>query len=225
SSLREGAEDQLRNSRQVRPLSAIAKIHGAASSFGNARSARTAKWSEGKVLPGFTSRTRWLWTRQCGLTRMPARQNPLCFKGFFIREAVDRTDGWVGDQIRAEVTVERHKRFRFGGRDPEADVAVGADQDHAARRQAGAGGIHIWVVTDPHEFGPASSQPLERRRGWDGPENKHVVRRSTKPRPVWVALPGMRIRAVCPASSVVGDERASRVVDVDHGSGIAQQRG
>src|SRR5262249_40514987 len=49
------------------------KIHGAASPFGNARSARTAKWSEGKVLPGFTSRTRWLWTRQCGLTRMPSR--------------------------------------------------------------------------------------------------------------------------------------------------------
>src|SRR5262249_15557579 len=80
----------------------------------------------------------------------------------------DRTDGRVGDQIRAEVAVERRQRFRFGGREPEADVAVGADQDHAACRQAGAGGIDVRVVTDPHEFGPASSQPRERREALPG---------------------------------------------------------
>ena len=53
----------------------------------------------------------------------------------------DRTYGRVRNQIRGEVAVECRERSRFGGREPEADVAIGADHDHAARRDAGADGI------------------------------------------------------------------------------------
>jgi len=67
----------------------------------------------------------------------------------------DRTYGWVRNQIRREVAVERRKRSRLGGREPEANVAIGADHDHAARRDAGADGIDAGVVRDLHELGPA----------------------------------------------------------------------
>jgi hypothetical protein len=36
-------------------------------------------------------------------------------------------------------------------------MAVGTDQDHAARRDAGAGGIDIGIVRDLHALGPASA--------------------------------------------------------------------
>ena len=35
------------------------------------------------------------------------------------------------------MAVECGERSRVGGREPEADVAIGADQDHAALRDAG----------------------------------------------------------------------------------------
>ena len=75
----------------------------------------------------------------------------------------DRTDGRVRNQIRSEVVVACRERTRLGGREPEADVAIGADHDHAARRDAGADGINAGIVSDLHERGPASAQPRERR--------------------------------------------------------------
>ena len=87
----------------------------------------------------------------------------------------DWTYRWVRNQIRREVAVERRERPRLGGRKPEADVAIGADHDHAARREASADGIDTGVVRDLHDLGPASAQPCERRGVCDGPKNEHVV--------------------------------------------------
>ena len=73
------------------------------------------------------------------------------------------------------MAVERRERSRVGGRGPEADVAIGADQDHAARRDAGADGIDAGVARYLRKLGSASVQPRERRRVRDGPENERVV--------------------------------------------------
>ncbi|MGI9122406.1 MAG: hypothetical protein ACR2FR_05920 [Rubrobacter sp.] len=73
------------------------------------------------------------------------------------------------------MAVECRQRSRVGGRGPEADVAIGPDQDHAARRDAGADGIDTRVMRNLRELGPASVQPRERRCVRDGSENKHVV--------------------------------------------------
>jgi hypothetical protein len=63
--------------------------------------------------------------------------------------------------MRGKVALEGRERSRVGGRAPEADVAVGADQDHTACRDAGAGGTDTGVVRSPHELGHFS----ERRQG------------------------------------------------------------
>ena len=68
---------------------------------------------------------------------------------------LDRTNSWVRHQIGAEVTVERRPCSHVGRREPEADVAIGADHDHTARREARADGIEAGVVRDLHELGPA----------------------------------------------------------------------
>ena len=64
------------------------------------------------------------------------------------------------NQIRGEVAVERRERSRVIGRGPEGDVSIGADQDQAARRGAGADGIDVGVVKrSPRAWtsaGPAS---------------------------------------------------------------------
>jgi hypothetical protein len=73
------------------------------------------------------------------------------------------------------VAVEGRERSRVGGRGPEADVPIGADQDETARRDAGADGIDTGVVRNLRELGPASAQPRERRCVRDGSKNKHVV--------------------------------------------------
>ncbi len=65
----------------------------------------------------------------------------------------------VRSQIRGEVAVERRERSRVGGPGPEADVAIGANQDHAARRDAGADGIDTGVMRYLRKLGPASVQP------------------------------------------------------------------
>src|SRR5215210_8860347 len=140
------------------------------------------------------------------------------------RTLAEAASGWVRNKIRGEVAIERRERFRIGRRGPEADVAIWTDQNHAARLDAGAGGIDVRVVRNLHEPGPASAQLRERRGVCDGSKNEHVVRRSAKPRPVGVALPWMRI-GVGPVSPEVGDERAPRIVDVDHGACVANQRG
>jgi hypothetical protein len=73
------------------------------------------------------------------------------------------------------VAVECRERSRIGGRGPEADVAIGPDQNHAARRDAGANGIDTGVARYSRKLGPASVQPRERRCVCDGSDNKHVV--------------------------------------------------
>ena len=73
------------------------------------------------------------------------------------------------------MAVECSERSRAGGWEPEADVAIGADKDHTALRDAGANGIDVGVVRDLHEFGPAPAQPRERRGVRDGSEHEHVV--------------------------------------------------
>src|ERR1700680_5040116 len=72
------------------------------------------------------------------------------------------------NQIRGEVAVERRERSRVIGRGPEGDVSIGADQDQAARRDAGADGIDVGVVKDLHALGPASAQPRERLAKFKG---------------------------------------------------------
>src|SRR5580704_7418812 len=108
--------------------------------------------------------------------------------------------GWVWNQIRVEVAVERRKRSRISGREPEADVAIGPDHDHAAGRDAGADGIEVRVVRDLHELGPAATQPCERRGIFDGPKDEHTVCCPTEPRPVRVALAGIWPRDACTSS-------------------------
>lgn len=44
------------------------------------------------------------------------------------------------------MAVERIERCRVDGREPETDMTVGADQDHAARSESGAGRIDIGIV-------------------------------------------------------------------------------
>ena len=82
----------------------------------------------------------------------------------------DRTDGWLRNQVRAEVPVERRKRFRSGGQEPEADVAVGTDQDHATRWDAGSGGVEAGVGSDARKLGPTPVHLRERRGVGDGPK-------------------------------------------------------
>jgi hypothetical protein len=59
--------------------------------------------------------------------------------------------------------VECRERSRVGGRGPEADVAIGLDQDHAAHRDTGADGIDTGVVRNLHGLRPGLVQPRERR--------------------------------------------------------------
>ena len=73
------------------------------------------------------------------------------------------------------MAVERLKRFHFSGREPKADVAIGTNQDHAARRDAGASGIDARVVRDFDELQPASAQPRERLGVGDSSKNEHAV--------------------------------------------------
>ena len=73
------------------------------------------------------------------------------------------------------MAVECREGSRVGGREPEADVAIRADQDHAPRRDAGADGIEAGLVRDFHELGPAAAQPRERLGVFDGSKDKHVV--------------------------------------------------
>ena len=46
------------------------------------------------------------------------------------------------------MAIECRDGFRASGQEPEADMAVGADQDHATRRDACADGIDIGIVRD-----------------------------------------------------------------------------
>jgi len=119
------------------------------------------------------------------------------------------------------VAVECREPFRLGGREPEADVAVGADHDHAARRDAGADGIDAGIVGDLHELVPASAKPRKRLGVRYGSKNEHVVRRSGEPSPVGVALPRTRPLYGCPAYSVVDYERTSRLVNINHGARVS----
>src|SRR5215471_2556457 len=50
------------------------------------------------------------------------------------------------------------------------------------------------------------------------------MRRPAEPSPIWVALPGMRLRQATPVFRVVADERASYIVDIEHGARVALQR-
>jgi PAS domain-containing protein len=133
--------------------------------------------------------------------------------------------GRVRSQVRGEVALECRERFRIGGREPEADVTIGANKDHAALRDTGAGRIYVGIVGDPYKPGPAPVQARERSGISDGAENEHVVRGPAEERPVGVALPGMRLRGFGPAYSVVGDEGTLCIVEVDHGARVAQKRG
>ena len=97
------------------------------------------------------------------------------------------------------MALECRERFRIGGWEPEADVTIGTDKDHAALRDTGAGGIYVGIVGDPYEPGPAPVQARERSGISDGAENEQVVRRPAEERLVGVALPGMRLRGCGPA--------------------------
>jgi len=103
-------------------------------------------------------------------------------------------------------------------------MAIGTDQDYAACRDAGAAGVDAGVARDLHTLGPASAHPHERLDLCDRSKHEQVVKCAAEPCPVGVALPGVRLRANDPGSLVVGDQRASGVVDVDHGARIALQR-
>ena len=48
------------------------------------------------------------------------------------------SDGRVRNQIRGEMALECRERCRVSGREPEADMAIGADQDDAACSEDGA---------------------------------------------------------------------------------------
>ena len=59
------------------------------------------------------------------------------------------------------MAVECRERCRVGGRESEADMAIGADQDHAAGRDARTDRIDSGIVSDLRVPGPASAQPRE----------------------------------------------------------------
>ena len=96
------------------------------------------------------------------------------------------------------MAIECGDRFRVDGGEPEADVAVGTDQDHAARSNASADGIDIGIVRDLHAFVPPAAQSCKPLGVRDGPKNKHAVESPAETRPVRVTLPGMRFRHVGP---------------------------
>jgi len=73
------------------------------------------------------------------------------------------SDGRVRNQIRGEMAVECRERCRVGGRESQADMAIGADQDDAARSEAGAHGSDIGIVRDLHHRDPALDRAAERR--------------------------------------------------------------
>src|SRR5262244_1339558 len=83
-------------------------------------------------------------------------------------------------------------------------------------------------MTTPRPGRPAragSTLELRERRGVGlGSKHEHVMRRSRELRPVEVALAGMWSPDSGFVVSMVDDERASRVVDVDHGACVAEQR-
>lgn len=96
-----------------------------------------------------------------------------------------------------------------GGRESEADMAIWADQDHAARSEAGALVSDIWIVRDLHALCPPTAKLCQPFGVRGGSKNKHVMRRPAQPCPVWVALPGMRLRQATPVFRIVIDERAT----------------
>src|SRR5580700_10771386 len=112
------------------------------------------------------------------------------------------------------MAVECRERCRVSGRESEADMAIGADQDDAGRSEAGAHGSYIGIVRDLHALCPPAAQPCQPLGVRDGSKNKQVMRRPAEPCPIWVALPRMRLRHASPVLRVIVDERASRVVYV-----------
>ena len=71
--------------------------------------------------------------------------------------------------------VECHERSHVGGRGPEADVAVGADQHHAAGRDPSAEGIDTGVARDLNKLRPASVQLREHISVCDRSKHQYVV--------------------------------------------------
>jgi hypothetical protein len=55
------------------------------------------------------------------------------------------------------MAVECRDCYRVAGQASEADMAVGADQNHTASRDASADGIGIGIVRDLRTLGPASA--------------------------------------------------------------------
>src|SRR5580704_255264 len=101
---------------------------------------------------------------------------------------------------------------RRSGRESEADMAIGADQDDSARSEAGAHGSDIGIARDLHALCPPAAQPCQSLGVRDESKNKQVMRGPVEPCPIWVALPRMRLRHASPVFRVIVDQRASRVV-------------
>jgi len=75
-------------------------------------------------------------------------------------------------QIRREVAVERRERLHSSGQVPKADVAIGADHDHAARRRA-ASTLEWWeICTSPEPR--RSSRASDAAVLWEGSEGGGV---------------------------------------------------
>ena len=79
------------------------------------------------------------------------------------------------------MAVECRERCRVGGRESETDMAIGADQDDAARSEAGAHGSDIGIARDLHALCPPAAQPCQPLGVRDESKNKQVMRRPAEP--------------------------------------------
>ena len=68
---------------------------------------------------------------------------------------------------------------------PQADMAIGADQDDAACSEAGAHGSDIGIARDLHALCPPAAQPCQPLGVRDESKNKQVMRRPAEPCPIW----------------------------------------
>src|SRR5439155_1323535 len=93
-------------------------------------------------------------------TRLDAAR-VLLYRAAYLKDAgapcqassLDGTSGSRRNQIRGEVVVERGDGSVVCGRGSEADVAVGADQDHPTLRDAGTDRIDVGIARDLDELG------------------------------------------------------------------------